>query len=233
MLAYLIPLRKDLIGRRRQERGGATVGIACKLSKVSNVAERDVVSARGTDGESGGTRGGARGGGGGRGDSQASGGSGRGGWKGSKGEEEGAGVDAGTDGEMDKDSQAATQVGRAAGVVVSVSEALRGWTGKTPKKMLEELLQKEKKAKPKFGVLSVNPARCDVTVRLPIYMRPHTTIYAYAYCYICVLILLYMCSPTTICVLILLYMRPHTTTCLSYLMPHTACGKSFVACTVR
>jgi hypothetical protein len=175
------------------------------------VAEGDVVSARGTDGESGGKRGGARGGGGGRGDTQASGGSRRGGCNGSKGEEEGAGVDEGTDGEMDKDSQAATQVGRAAGVVVSVSEALRGWTGKTPKKMLEELLQKEKKAKPKFGVLSVDPARCAVTVRLPIYMSPHTTVYVSSYYYMC----------------------PHTTISLSYLMPHTACGKPFVACTVR
>jgi hypothetical protein len=75
-------------------------------------------------------------------------------------------------------------------------------------------------------------------MRILLYMCPHTTIYVSSYCYICVLILLYghtyssirthMCKCGNIllhiCVLILLYMCPHTTICVLiqlYLCPHT------------
>jgi hypothetical protein len=54
-------------------------------------------------------------------------------------------------------------------------------------------------------------------------MCPHTAIYVSSYCFICVVILLYMCPHTAIhmssycykCVLILLYMCPHTATYVS------------------
>jgi hypothetical protein len=49
-------------------------------------------------------------------------------------------------------------------VLVDVAEALKGWTGKTPKKMLEEFLQKGKLPRPRFVVATVNPARCCVCV---------------------------------------------------------------------
>jgi hypothetical protein len=68
-------------------------------------------------------------------------------------------------------------------------------------------------------------------------MCPHTAICVSAYCYVCVLILLYMSSYCYICVLILLRMCPHTATYVSsyfhtcvlillYMRPHTTIHKS-------
>jgi hypothetical protein len=48
--------------------------------------------------------------------------------------------------------------------LVNVADALKGWTGKTPKKMLEEFVQKNKLNRAKFETISLNPARSKVTV---------------------------------------------------------------------
>jgi hypothetical protein len=55
-------------------------------------------------------------------------------------------------------------------------------------------------------------------------MCPHTTVCVSSYCYIRVLILLYVSSYCYVCVLILLCMCPHTALCvliLPYMCPHT------------
>ena len=52
----------------------------------------------------------------------------------------------------------------ASSCLVNIADALKGWTGKTPKKMLEEFVQKNKLNRAKFETISLNPARCKVTV---------------------------------------------------------------------
>jgi hypothetical protein len=56
------------------------------------------------------------------------------------------------------------------------------------------------------GLVSYKLARCEcyICVLMLLYLCPHTAVYVSSYCYVCVLILLY------VCVLMLLYMCPHT-----------------------
>ena len=65
---------------------------------------------------------------------------------------------------------------------------------------------------------------CYICVLILLYMRPHTTISLSSYYYICVRILLYMCQHTTIYVLILLQVSSYYYICvlmLLYMRPHT------------
>jgi hypothetical protein len=52
------------------------------------------------------------------------------------------------------------------------SSELNSWTGKTPKKMLQEMCQKKKMAKPRFDVVSHNPPVCRLSLGKQTYELP-------------------------------------------------------------
>jgi hypothetical protein len=63
----------------------------------------------------------------------------------------------------------------------------------------------------------------------PLYMFPHAAIYMSLCCYICVLILLYMCPHTTICVLMLLYVSSLYYICVCWITADTG-ARALVTC---
>ena len=55
---------------------------------------------------------------------------------------------------------------------VRMTDALKGWTGKTPKKMLEEFLQKNKLPKARYLAASKQAVECTVSVGDDKYASP-------------------------------------------------------------
>ena len=110
--------------------------------------------------------GGARGRGAGKG-GRGRGGGGRGGWKGGK-----AGGP-GPDGDGVPEEAEAGGVGAVVGAgEVRMTDALKGWTGKTPKKMLEEFLQKNKLPKARYSAASKQAVECTVSIGDDKYASP-------------------------------------------------------------
>ena len=110
--------------------------------------------------------GGARGRGAGKG-GRGRGGGGRGGWKGGK---------AGGPGPDGGGVQEEAEAGAVGGVVgagqVRMTDALKGWTGKTPKKMLEEFLQKNKLPRARYSAASKQAVECTVSIGDDKYASP-------------------------------------------------------------